>query len=77
MAPDLQTEDVELSVTGAGKADITATNSLQAAITGAGKVVYGGSPKSVEQKRSPARAKSSRATSNSGLEGCRRPETPG
>ncbi len=48
-AADLQTEDVELSVTGAGKADVTATNSLKAAITGAGKVVYGGSPKSVEK----------------------------
>lgn len=50
VAADLQTEDVELSVTGAGKADVTATNSLKAAITGAGKVVYGGSPKSVEKK---------------------------
>lgn len=49
VAPDLEAEDVELSVTGAGKADITATNSLKAAITGAGKVTYGGSPKSVER----------------------------
>ncbi len=49
VAADLQAEDVELSVTGAGKADVTATNSLKAAITGAGKVVYGGSPKSVEK----------------------------
>lgn len=49
VAADLQAEDVELSVTGAGKADITATNSLKAAITGAGKVVYGGSPKSVDR----------------------------
>lgn len=49
-ADELQAEDVELSVTGAGKADVTATNTLKAAITGAGKVVYGGSPKSVEKK---------------------------
>lgn len=49
VAADLQAEDVELSVTGAGKADVTATNSLKAAITGAGKVTYGGSPKSVEK----------------------------
>ena len=35
---------------GAGKADVTASNSLKAAITGAGKVSYGGHPKSVEKK---------------------------
>ncbi len=49
-AADLQTDDVELSVTGAGKANVTAANSLRAAITGAGKVVYGGNPKTVEKK---------------------------
>jgi hypothetical protein len=49
-ATDLSAEDVELSVTGAGKADVTASNSLRAAITGAGKVSYGGNPKSVEKK---------------------------
>ena len=49
-AADLSTEDVELSVTGAGKADVTASNLLRAAITGAGKVSYGGHPKSVEKK---------------------------
>jgi hypothetical protein len=49
-AADLSADDVELSVTGAGKADVTASNQLRAAITGAGKVSYGGHPKSVEKK---------------------------
>lgn len=49
-AADLPAADVELSVTGAGKADVTAANSLQASITGAGKVVYGGNPKSVKKE---------------------------
>jgi len=49
-AERLQTQDVEISVTGAGKADVNATNSLRAAITGAGRVSYGGNPKSVEKK---------------------------
>ena len=49
-AETFQAEDVEISVTGAGRADVTATNSLKAAITGAGRVSYGGNPKSVEKK---------------------------
>jgi len=49
-AADLSAADVELSVTGAGKADVTASNLLRASITGAGKVSYGGQPKSVEKK---------------------------
>lgn len=49
-AATLQTQDVEISVTGAGRADVMATNSLKAAITGAGRVSYGGNPKSVEKK---------------------------
>ena len=49
-AETFQAEDVEISVTGAGSADVTATNSLKAAITGAGRVSYGGNPKSVEKK---------------------------
>ncbi len=48
-AAGLSANDVELSVTGAGKADVTATNSLRAAITGAGKVIYGGQPKTVDK----------------------------
>ena len=49
-AETLQTQDVEISVTGAGNAEVNATNSLRAAITGAGRVSYGGNPKSVEKK---------------------------
>jgi hypothetical protein len=49
-AESLQTENVEISVTGAGRADVMATNSVKAAITGAGRVSYGGNPKSVEKK---------------------------
>ena len=49
-AADLSANDVELSVTGAGKADVTASNLLRASITGAGKVSYGGQPKSVEKR---------------------------
>jgi hypothetical protein len=49
-AETLQAQDVEIAVTGAGRADVTATNSLKAAITGAGRVSYGGNPKSVEKK---------------------------
>jgi hypothetical protein len=48
-AAELLANDVELSVTGAGKADVTAANTLRAAITGAGKVIYGGNPKSVDR----------------------------
>ncbi|MGI8431327.1 MAG: head GIN domain-containing protein [Chthoniobacterales bacterium] len=49
-AGELRANDVELSVTGAGKANVTASNSLRAAITGAGKVLYGGQPKTVEKR---------------------------
>jgi Putative auto-transporter adhesin, head GIN domain len=49
-AKTLETRDVEISVTGAGRADIMATNSVKAAITGAGRVSYAGNPKSVQKK---------------------------
>jgi hypothetical protein len=49
-AGDLMAQDVEISVTGAGKADVYASNLLRAAITGAGNVSYHGNPKSVEKK---------------------------
>ena len=45
----LQTEEVEVAVTGAGKAEVTATKSLKAAITGAGRVTYGGNPPTVQK----------------------------
>jgi hypothetical protein len=47
---ELIAQDVELSVTGAGKADVFAANLLRAAITGAGNVNYSGNPKTVEKK---------------------------
>ncbi len=49
-ATEMAADDVELSVAGAGKADVSASNLLRAAITGAGKVTYSGNPKSVEKK---------------------------
>lgn len=49
-ADDLIAQDVEISVTGAGKADVYASNLLRAAITGAGNVDYHGDPKKVERK---------------------------
>ncbi|HEX4665487.1 MAG TPA: DUF2807 domain-containing protein [Chthoniobacterales bacterium] len=49
-ATGLAAADVELSVTGAGRADVMATNLLRAVITGAGNVSYSGHPKSVEKK---------------------------
>ena len=49
-AEGLQTHDVEISVTGAGRAEVFASGSIKAAITGAGKVTYAGDPKSVVKK---------------------------
>ncbi|CAN5354316.1 head GIN domain-containing protein [soil metagenome] len=49
-AESLQAQDVEIAVTGAGRADIFASNSVKAAITGAGKVNYAGNPKEVQKK---------------------------
>ena len=53
-AEDLQTRTTELSITGAGKADVVATETLRTAISGAGKVSYGGNPKTVEKRISGA-----------------------
>jgi len=49
-ASDLAAEDVEISVTGAGKAEVSATNLLRGAITGAGKISYSGHPKTVQKQ---------------------------
>lgn len=51
---DLQTRTTELSITGAGKADVVATETLRTAISGAGKVSYAGNPKTVEKRVSGA-----------------------
>lgn len=48
-AEDLQTRTTELSITGAGRADVVATEVLRTAISGAGKVSYAGNPKTVEK----------------------------
>jgi hypothetical protein len=52
-AGSLQAETVELSITGAGKADVAASKVLKVSISGAGKVTYSGNPQ-VEKKISGA-----------------------
>jgi len=49
-AGDLNCETAEVAVTGAGKADVCATEKLRTAITGAGEVSYGCHPKAIEKK---------------------------
>ena len=46
-AETLETERAELSLTGASRAEVYVTDTLTAAITGAGKVVYSGNPRTV------------------------------
>ena len=53
-AADLKTRTTELSISGAGKADVFASEKLRAAISGAGKVSYAGNPKSIEKRVSGA-----------------------
>ncbi|HET9418350.1 MAG TPA: DUF2807 domain-containing protein [Chthoniobacterales bacterium] len=48
-AKSLQARSVGISTTGAGSAQVTATESLRVAITGAGDVTYFGNPKTVEK----------------------------
>jgi hypothetical protein len=43
-AEALQAETVELSISGAGKAEVAASKILKVAISGAGKVIYSGNP---------------------------------
>ncbi len=49
-AGSLQTDSTEISVTGAGRAEVAVASSLKASITGAGKVTYLGNPKSVQKE---------------------------
>ena len=49
-ADSLQTNNAQISVTGAGKARIAVSDSLKASITGAGKVEYTGNPAHVERE---------------------------
>jgi hypothetical protein len=43
-AESLQVKTAELSISGAGKAEVSASDSLKVAISGAGKVTYSGNP---------------------------------
>ena len=52
-AGTLQTETAELSISGAGRADVAVSKALKVAISGAGKVVYSGNP-TVEKRISGA-----------------------
>ena len=53
-AGDLQTKTTEISTTGAADAEIAVSETLKVAITGAGKVSYSGSPKTIEKHISGA-----------------------
>jgi uncharacterized protein YjbI with pentapeptide repeats len=48
-AESLETQTAELSITGAGAADVWVTDALTVAIQGAGKVTYSGNPKTVKK----------------------------
>jgi hypothetical protein len=43
-AADLQVKTAQLAISGAGKAEVSASDSLKVAISGAGKVTYSGNP---------------------------------
>ena len=43
-AEDLQVKAAQLSISGAGKAEVWASDSLKVSISGAGKVTYRGNP---------------------------------
>jgi hypothetical protein len=53
-ADGLQTKTTEISTTGAADAEIAVSETLKVAITGAGKVSYSGSPKTIEKHISGA-----------------------
>ena len=48
-AADLQTKTAEMSIQGAGDAEIAVTDKLKVAIAGAGKVTYSGNPPTIEK----------------------------
>ena len=54
IAGAFQTQTTELSITGAGEADVWASEVLKVAISGAGKVTYAGNPKTVKKDVSGA-----------------------
>ena len=49
-ADGLQAKTAEISTTGAGDAEVTVTDTLNVAITGAGKVTYSGSPRAIKKQ---------------------------
>jgi hypothetical protein len=53
-ADGLRTQITEMSISGAGRAEVSATEKLKVGISGAGKVVYSGNPKTVEKRVSGA-----------------------
>jgi hypothetical protein len=53
-AGNLHTKSVQISTEGASRADVFATEALRVSISGAGKVTYGGNPKTVEKHISGA-----------------------
>ena len=53
-AEQLQTQECEMSISGAGRADVTVSESLKVAISGAGKVTYAGNPKTLKKNVSGA-----------------------
>ncbi|MEY2482773.1 MAG: hypothetical protein QOG51_556 [Verrucomicrobiota bacterium] len=53
IADDLKVRTAQLSISGAGRADVSASESLKVAISGAGKVTYSGNP-SIEREISGA-----------------------
>lgn len=53
-AENLQTQTCEISISGAGRADVTASKALKVAISGAGKVTYSGNPTTVAKSISGA-----------------------
>lgn len=49
-ADGLKAKTAEISTTGAGDAEVSVTDSLQAVITGAGKVTYSGNPPTIKKQ---------------------------
>jgi len=53
-AEELATRAIELSISGAGRAEVNATDALKVDISGAGKVTYVGEPKTIQREISGA-----------------------
>lgn len=53
-ADSFRSRNVDMSITGAGRADVYASENLSVRISGAGKVTYSGNPKTIDRKVSGA-----------------------